>query len=202
MGRELQKQFGQKPQVIIPLPLLPGLDGFRKMSKSLNNYIGIDDPPDQMFGKLMSISDETMWLYFELLSFKSIAEISRLKKTVAEGENPRDVKLLLAEELTARFHSDLQALGARDDFIAQFQQRKMPAVIPEHNISIADASLPIANIMKLISLAKSTSEANRLIQQGAVKIDGQKVDSNVSIPRKKAILLQVGKLKFAKIILE
>ena len=202
MGRELQKQFGQKPQVIITLPLLPGLDGFRKMSKSLNNYIGIDDPPDQMFGKLMSISDETMWLYFELLSFKSIAEISRLKKTVAEGENPRDVKLLLAEELTARFHSDLQALGARDDFIAQFQQRKMPAVIPEHNISIADASLPIANIMKLISLAKSTSEANRLIQQGAVKIDGQKVDSNVSIPRKKAILLQVGKLKFAKIILE
>lgn len=200
MGRELQKHFGQKPQVIMTLPLLPGLDGIRKMSKSLGNYVGIDETAEQIFGKIMSISDETMWLYFELLSFKTINEIQELRDHVANGMNPRDVKFLLAEELAARFHHPEAARLAKESFIAQFQRKQMPDEIPEVVLKSEGGRLPIASIIKMASLADSTSDANRLIQQGAVRVDGVRVeDRNCVIEANKEIILQVGKRRFAKV---
>ncbi|VVC75143.1 Tyrosine--tRNA ligase [Aquicella siphonis] len=202
MGRELQKHFGQKPQIIITLPLLPGLDGIKKMSKSLGNYIGIDESADQIFGKVMSISDETMWLWFELVSFKSIEEIKNLRDQVNNGMNPRDVKFLLGEELAARFHQPEAARLARENFIAQFQKGQMPEDMPEVQVSSGDAGMSIAHIIKAAGLSDSTSEANRLLQQGAVRVDGERIsDKNLHIKEKKTIILQVGKRRFAKVTL-
>ena len=203
MGRELQKHFGQAPQVILTLPLLPGLDGFKKMSKSLDNYIGINEQAPQIFGKVMSISDETMWLYFELISFRSLKDIQKLRDDVTQGANPRDIKFLLAEEITARFHDEKSAKQAREQFIAQFQQGKLPENIPEVKLSVGRQGMPIANVIKSAGLTESTSEAVRLLQQGGVRIDGEKIkDKNLLLQASQTIILQVGKRRFAKVILE
>lgn len=203
MGRELQKHVGQKPQVVMMLPLLPGLDGIKKMSKSLGNYIGIDEPADQMFGKVMSISDETMWLWFELVSFRTIDEISQLREQTNNGMNPRDVKFLLGEEIVARFHSQEAAVQAREHFIAQFQKGEIPDDMPEIAISVGTSGMPIANVIKAASLTESTSDAVRMLQQGAVRIDGEKVmDRNTQMEAGKTIILQVGKRRFAKVVLQ
>jgi tyrosyl-tRNA synthetase len=203
MGRELQKQAGQKPQVVIMLPLLPGLDGVKKMSKSLGNYIGIDETADQIFGKVMSISDETMWLWFELISFRTMDEIKALRDQVNAGMNPRDVKFLLGEELAARFHSVDAAKQARENFIAQFQKGQVPDDMPEMKVLVGASGMPIANLIKATKLTESTSDAIRMLQQGAVRIDGEKIeDRNVQIQAGKTIILQVGKRRFAKVTLE
>lgn len=200
MGRELQKHFGQPPQVVIMLPLLPGLDGVKKMSKSLGNYIGIDESADEIFGKVMSISDETMWLWYELVSFRSIDEIQKLRNAVNEGMNPRDVKFLLGEELAARFHSTEAAKHAKENFIARFQKGQMPDDMPEVEVIVGENGMAIANVIKLAGLAESNSEAVRLIQQGAVRIDNERVqDKNLLLEAKKVIILQVGKRRFAKV---
>lgn len=202
MGRELQKHYGQEPQVIITTPLLPGLDGVRKMSKSLNNYIGIDEPPEQIFGKIMSLSDETMWLYFNLLSFKTWQEIERLREEVAGGKNPRDVKFLLAKELTARFHSEGAAQKAHHNFVAQFQKGKLPDDIPKLNVLVGEGML-LSVLIRTINFASSNSEARRLIRSGAVRIDGKKIqDEHLLLQSKGVITLQVGKLRYATINLE
>ena len=202
VGRELQRHYGQAQQVVMTLPLLEGLDGVNKMSKSLGNYIGITDTPTEMFGKVMSISDELMWRYFELLSFRPLAELQQFKKSVAEGANPRDLKFLLAEELIERFHSKMAAVGAREDFIARFQKGAMPDEIPEVTVNTAEAAMPIAVLLKSAGLVDSTSEANRMIQQGGVKINGNKVeDRNILIQKGEVAIYQVGKRKFAKVSL-
>jgi len=200
VGRELQKQFGQEPQVVITMPILEGLDGVQKMSKSLGNYIGITDAPDDMFGKLMSISDELMWRYFELLSFRPMAEIENLKQQITEGMNPRDVKFQLAEEIIARFHDQAAATRARENFIARFQKGAMPDEMPEVELSAGDAGLPIANLLKDAGLTSSTSDAMRMIKQGAVKIDGAKVeDKGLVVLAGAEHVFQVGKRKFARV---
>ena len=202
MGRELQKYFGQKPQTIITMPLLVGLDGVKKMSKSLGNYIGINEPADQIFGKIMSLSDDTMWLYFELLSFRSLAEIQKLRDDVANGMNPRDVKFLLGEELVTRFHNAEAAKTAKENFVAQFQKGQMPDDMPEIELIVGEEGMQIANIMKQAGLTESTSEAIRMLNQGAVRLDGEKVlDKNLRLTHNKSIILQVGKRRFAKIVL-
>jgi tyrosyl-tRNA synthetase len=202
MGRELQKQNGQKPQVIITLPLLPGLDGIKKMSKSLGNYIGIDEPAEQIFGKVMSISDETMWLWFELISFRTINEIKKLRDEVNSGMNPRDVKFLLGEEIVARFYNTDAAESARENFIAQFQKGQVPDNMPEVELVTGGNGMSIAHIIKAAKLTDSTSDAIRLLQQGAVRVDGEKiVDKNIHIQVKKTFILQVGKRRFAKVTL-
>lgn len=202
MGRELQKHFGMKPQVVMTLPLLPGLDGVKKMSKSLGNYIGISDSADEIFGKVMSLSDETMWLYFDLLSFKSLAEIAKLRAAAEQGKNPRDIKFLLAEELVARFHDEAAATKARENFIAQFQKGKLPEDMPTVELIVGDG-MTIANVMKAAGLAESSSAAIRLLEQGAVRVDGERVqDRNCMLNGKKTIILQVGKRKFAKVSLQ
>ncbi|MFI4955347.1 MAG: tyrosine--tRNA ligase, partial [Gammaproteobacteria bacterium] len=170
MGRELQKHFGQKPQTVITLPLLVGLDGVKKMSKSLGNYIGIDESPSEIFGKIMSLSDETMWLYFELISFRSLADIQKFREDVANGMNPRDIKFYLAEEIVERFHDKASATHARESFIAQFQQGGIPEDMEEVTLSVGAEGMQIANIIKMAGLTASTSEALRMIQQGAVRI--------------------------------
>lgn len=198
MGRELQKHFGQKPQTVITLPLLPGLDGVKKMSKSLGNYIGIDEAPSEIFGKVMSISDETMWVYFELISFKSMAEITRFKQEVAEGKNPRDIKFLLAEEIVERFHDRAAAIDAHKKFVEQFQQGMIPENLEKVQLA---AGMKIANVIKEAGLTASTSEALRMIQQGAVKIDGDRLtDLEFVLPGNKEIILQVGKRRFIKVL--
>lgn len=203
MGRELQKHFGDIPQIILTLPLLPGLDGVRKMSKSLSNYIGIDESAEQIFGKIMSISDETMWLYFELISFRSLAEIRKLRDSVTNGLNPRDVKFLLAEEIAARFHDEKAAIKAKERFIAQFQKGHLPDDMPNLKMDNDGKGMLISNLIKTAGLAVSTSEANRLIQQGAVRVDGEKIeDRNWILEPKKEIILQVGKRRFAKVRLD
>lgn len=203
MGRELQKQSGQKPQIVIMLPLLPGLDGIKKMSKSLGNYIGINETADQIFGKVMSISDETMWLWFELVSFRTIDEIKKLRDDVNNGMNPRDVKFMLGEELAARFHSPEAARHAHDNFIAQFQKGQIPDDMPEIKISVGETKIALANLIKMAKLTDSTSDAVRMLEQGAVRIDGEKVmDRNIQMEAGKTIILQVGKRRFAKITLE
>ncbi|NNL07185.1 MAG: tyrosine--tRNA ligase [Gammaproteobacteria bacterium] len=200
MGRQLQEQHGQKPQVVLTMPILEGLDGVQKMSKSLNNYIGIADEPRDMFGKIMSVSDELMWRYFELLSFRPMVEIDAFRQDVDSGKNPRDVKFLLAEEIITRFHSKEDATGAREGFIAQFARGAVPDDIPEHHFSTDDQGYPIANLLKDAGLCNSTSEAMRMIQQGAVKIDGDKVsDKSLRILAGTEAVFQVGKRKFARV---
>ncbi|MBT8128445.1 MAG: tyrosine--tRNA ligase [Gammaproteobacteria bacterium] len=200
MGRQLQEQHGQKPQVVLTMPILEGLDGVQKMSKSLNNYIGIADEPGDMFGKIMSVSDELMWRYFELLSFRPMVEIDAFRQDVDSGKNPRDVKFLLAEEIITRFHSKEDATGAREGFIAQFARGAVPDDIPEHHFSTDDQGYPIANLLKDAGLCNSTSEAMRMIQQGAVKIDGDKVsDKSLRILAGTEAVFQVGKRKFARV---
>jgi tyrosyl-tRNA synthetase len=202
MGRELQKHFGQAQQVVITMPLIEGLDGVKKMSKSLNNYIGIDEPASEMFGKIMSISDTLMWRYLELLSFKPMGEIEKLRQAVAEGMNPRDVKIALAKEIIARFHDTAAAEQAHADFITRFQKNEVPDVLPELTLNI-EQEISIAQLLKAANLVSSTSEAMRMIEQGAVKVDGEKLsDKALHIPVGTTHIYQVGKRKFAKITLE
>jgi tyrosyl-tRNA synthetase len=203
MGRQLQEQHGQKPQVVLTMPILEGLDGVQKMSKSLNNYIGIADEPKDMFGKIMSISDELMWRYFELLSFRPMAEIEGFQQEIESGKNPRDIKFLLAEEIIARFHSHEEATKAREGFIAQFARGAIPDDIPQHVFEAGDDGYPIANLLKDAGLCSSTSEAMRMIQQGAVKVDGGKVsDKSLRIVTGSEAVFQVGKRKFARVIVK
>ncbi len=200
VGRELQRQYGQEQQIVMTMPLLEGLDGVNKMSKSLGNYIGITDTPNDMFGKIMSISDDLMWRYFELLSFRPLTEINRFKQDVAQGTNPRDLKFLLAEELIERFHNKAAAVGAREDFIARFQKGAMPDGIPELSVAAGGENLPITILLKNAGLVASTSEAVRMIQQGGVKVDGVKVeDRSLLINKGTTAIFQVGKRKFAKV---
>ncbi len=200
VGRELQKQYGQSQQTVITLPILEGLDGVQKMSKSLGNYIGISETPDEMFGKIMSISDDLMWRYFELLSFRPIMEIEGLKKEMAAGRNPRDIKFLLGEEIVARFHSQADAVAARENFIARFQKGAMPDEIPEKTLTGEGGGLAIANLLKQAGLTQSTSDALRMIRQGAVKIDGQRIeDSKLHIAAGTVHVYQVGKRRFARV---
>lgn len=202
MGRELQKHFGQKPQTIITLPLLPGLDGIKKMSKSLGNYIGIDESAEQIFGKVMSISDETMWLWFELISFRSLEDIKHLRDETNAGMNPRDVKFLLGEELVARFHSPEAAKQARENFVAQFQKGQLPEDMAEVTVNVGETGMMITHVIKTAGLTESTSEAGRMVQQGGVRVDGEKIqDKNMLLTAKKTIILQVGKRRFAKVML-
>lgn len=200
VGRELQRQYGQNPQVIITMPILEGLDGVQKMSKSLNNYIGINDKPGEMFGKVMSISDDLMWRYFELLSFKTMAEIDGFRQQVSEGENPRDVKFKLALEIVSRFHSVAEAKAAQDEFINRFRKGEMPDDIAEISLQSEAGALPIANLLKNAGLTQSTSDAMRMIRQGAVKIDGEKVeDTKLAIEVSSTHIYQVGKRRFARV---
>ncbi|KOO57289.1 tyrosine--tRNA ligase [Rheinheimera sp. KL1] len=203
MGRELQKDEGQRPQTIIMVPLLEGLDGVQKMSKSLGNYIGITDTPGEMFGKVMSISDELMWRYYDLLSFRPIADITALKQQAAEGRNPRDIKIELAKEIIARFHDEAAADAAEQDFIQRFQKNALPDDIPELTLTLTSDSIQIANLLKEAGLVESTSEALRMIKQGAVKLDGEtKVeDSKMEFAKGSHHIFQVGKRKFAKVSL-
>ncbi|AUI83604.1 tyrosine--tRNA ligase [Alteromonas sp. Cnat2-8] len=202
MGRELQKEQGQKQQSIVMVPLLEGLDGVQKMSKSLNNYIGITDAPNDMFGKVMSISDDLMWRYYDLLSFRPLEEIAELKTRVANGENPRDIKIMLAKEIIARFHDDAAAEGAHQDFIQRFQKNAIPDDMPELEIVLSDEGIAIGNLLKEANLVGSTSDAMRMIKQGAVKINGDKVeDTRLVITEKGENVYQVGKRKFARITL-
>ncbi|GAB3004904.1 tyrosine--tRNA ligase [Psychrosphaera aestuarii] len=202
MGRELQKEEGQTPQSVLMMPLLEGLDGVQKMSKSLNNYIGITDAPNDMFGKVMSISDELMWRYYDLLSFRPLEEIADLKAQVEAGTNPRDIKIDLAKELIARFHSEDDAQAAHNDFIKRFQKNALPDDIPEINVPATEA-MGIANVLKEAGLVGSTSEAMRMIKQGAVKLDGKEkvTDSKMMVELGAPQIFQVGKRKFAKITL-
>ncbi|WP_131112014.1 tyrosine--tRNA ligase [Sulfuricystis thermophila] len=198
VGRELQKHYGQTPQCILTMPLLEGLDGVNKMSKSLGNYIGIAEPPREIFGKLMSISDELMWRYYELLSFRSSNEIAQLKRDVAEGANPRDIKISLAQELVARFHGQDAARAALEDFLARFQRGAIPDDMPELSLPAG----PVAQVLKQAGLVASTSEALRLIDGGGVRIDGVKIeDRALQLQAGSTIVLQVGKRKFARITL-
>jgi tyrosyl-tRNA synthetase len=200
MGRELQKDQGQKPQSILMVPLLEGLDGVQKMSKSLNNYIGITDSPTDMFGKIMSISDELMWRYYDLLSFKPIEEIEQLKIDMANGTNPRDIKIALAQELIARFHNKADAEAALQDFIQRFQKNAIPDEMPEIEVIIDAQGIAIGNLLKQADLVASTSDAMRMIKQGAVKINGEKVtDTRFVVQQKGENVYQVGKRKFARI---
>jgi len=202
MGRELQKEQGQKQQSIVMVPLLEGLDGVQKMSKSLNNYIGITDAPNDMFGKVMSISDDLMWRYYDLLSFRPLEEIAELKTRVANGENPRDIKIMLAKEIIARFHDEAAAEGAHQDFIQRFQKNAIPDDMPELEIALSDEGIAIGNLLKEANLVGSTSDAMRMIKQGAVKINGDKVeDTRLVITEKGENVYQVGKRKFARITL-
>ncbi|MDO6704832.1 tyrosine--tRNA ligase [Photobacterium sp. 1_MG-2023] len=199
IGRELQKAEGQKPQVVLTMPLLVGLDGVKKMSKSAHNYIGITEAPNEMFGKIMSISDDLMWNYYELLSFRPLEAIEQLKQEIADGRNPRDVKILLAKEIIARFHSEADAEAAEQDFINRFQKGAMPDEMPEFEF---EAGVAIANLLKDADLVNSTSDALRMIRQGAVKIDGEKVeDTKLELSAGTAVY-QVGKRKFARITLK
>ncbi len=199
MGREMQKSYGQKPQVILTMPLLVGLDGVKKMSKSAHNYIGVADAPSEMFGKIMSISDDLMWSYFELLSFRPLEELAQFKQDVANGKNPRDVKFLLAKEIIARFHSEADADAAEQEFISRFQKGNMPEEMPEFEF---EAGMPIANLLKDAELVNSTSDAMRMIRQGAVKIDGEKVEDTKLTPAAGTAVYQVGKRKFARVTLK
>lgn len=202
MGRELQKHYGQSPQVVITMPLIEGLDGVKKMSKSLNNYIGIDEPANDMFGKLMSISDDLMWRYIELLSFRPMSEITQLKKAVVEGFNPRDVKMDFAKEIITRFHDKAAAEHAHADFIARFQKNEIPTDLTELVLTAENARMSICQLLKAANLVASTSEAMRMIDQGAVKVDGEKlVDKSLTIAKGKSHIFQVGKRRYAKVTL-
>ena len=200
VGRELQKHYGQKPQVILTMPILEGLDGVQKMSKSLDNYIGINEPAEEMFGKLMSVSDELMWRYFELLSFRPLQEIERLQQDVQQGMNPRDVKFQLGQEIVERFHDKPAAERALAAFIARFQKGAMPDQMPELTIDSDGGEIKIANLLKNASLTGSTSDAFRMIKQGAVRIDGERItDKGLSIAAGNTYVFQVGKRRFARV---
>ncbi len=202
VGRELQKHYGQPPQCVLTMPLLEGLDGVNKMSKSYGNYVGINEPPKEIFGKLMSVSDDLMWRYYELLSFRSSEEIARFKQEIAGGRNPRDVKVLLAQEIVQRFHSHRAAEDALADFDARFRQGAIPADIEEVSIACGAESLPIAQVLKQVGLTGSTSEALRMIEQGGVRLDGEKVsDRSLILKAGTTVVLQVGKRKFARVSL-
>jgi len=202
VGRQLQQDFGQPQQIVMTTPLLEGLDGVQKMSKSLGNYIGITEPPGEMFGKLMSISDDLMWRYFEVLSFRSLDDIANLKKAVADGMNPRDAKFELGMEIVARFHDDAAAEGARQEFISRFQKGAMPDEIAEVSLETQDGQLGIAHLLRGAGLVASTSEAFRMIKQGAVRIDGERVeDRALLIEVGSTHIYQVGKRKFARVTL-
>ena len=202
VGRQLQQDFGQPQQIVMTTPLLEGLDGVQKMSKSLGNYIGITEPPGEMFGKLMSISDDLMWRYFEVLSFRSLDDIANLKKAVADGMNPRDAKFELGMEIVARFHDDAAAEGARQEFISRFQKGAMPDEIAEVSLEAQDGQLGIAHLLRGAGLVASTSEAFRMIKQGAVRIDGERVeDRSLQIGVGSTHIYQVGKRKFARVTL-
>ena len=200
VGRELQRSYDQDPQVVLTVPILEGLDGTNKMSKSLNNYIGVDEAPDEMFGKIMSISDDLMWRWFELLSFISEKEIASLKNEMDSGKNPRDIKFILAEELVNRFHADGDGEACKEAFLQRFQKGLMPEDIPGISIDIDGNSMPLVNLLKNTEMVASTSEAARLIKQGGVKIDSKKVeDPKLEIKKGSEAIYQVGKRKFLKI---
>ena len=196
MGRELQKQAGMEPQVILTMPILEGLDGIQKMSKSLDNYIGIDDAPNDMFGKIMSISDKLMWRYLELLSFESLKTIADWKIEVENGENPRNIKFRLADEIITRFHSAESATQAQQNFVDRFAKNKVPDEMPEFNF---DTGIKIANLLKEAGLVNSTSDAFRMIKEGAAKIEGEKITDRNLEPEIGTATYQVGKRKFARV---
>lgn len=199
VGRHLQQQYGQPPQIVMTVPLLEGTDGVQKMSKSLGNYIGIVEPPDEIFGKLMSISDELMWRYFDLLSFRSNEDLAALRQSVADGRNPRDVKFLLCEEIISRFHGARAAEQAQETFIARFREGAMPEDMPEKTLDTDGEGIGIAAALSGCGLTSSNSEAFRMIQQGGVRIDGEKVsDRGLVLPAGFSGILQVGKRKFCK----
>ncbi len=203
VGRQLQETYGQQPQVVITMPILEGLDGVQKMSKSLGNYIGINESADEMFGKLMSISDELMWRYFELLSFRPLTEIEKFGQDIAEGTNPRDIKFLLCEEIIERFHDRDAAIKARENFIARFQKGAMPDEMPEIALSAVDGQIGVANVLKDAGLVTSTSEAMRMIKQGAVKIDAEKItDPKMTLEPGAQYVIQVGKRRFARVTIK
>ena len=200
VGRELQRSYDQEPQVVLTVPILEGLDGTNKMSKSLNNFIAIDEEPNDMFGKIMSISDELMWRWFELLSFITEEEIEQLKIKMKEGTNPRDIKFLLAEELVDRFHSEGEGKSCKEAFLQRFQKGQVPDDIPSVSVDVGDDGMPLTNLLKNCEMTTSTSEAMRLIKQGGVKIDSVKVeDPKLIVMQGQESIYQVGKRKFLKI---
>ncbi|CAC9443612.1 Tyrosyl-tRNA synthetase (EC [uncultured Gammaproteobacteria bacterium] len=199
IGRELQKRYGKEQQVILTMPILEGLDGVQKMSKSLNNYIGIDDTPDEMFGKIMSISDDLMWRYFELLSFQSLETIAHLKQEMTQGKNPRDIKFILADEIITRFHNAEAAKQAQQNFINRFAKNKIPDEMEEFTF---DAGVKIANLLKDAGLCPSTSNAYQMIKQGAAKINGEKITNKNLEPEIGTEVYQVGKRKFARVTIQ
>ncbi|MGE5731594.1 MAG: tyrosine--tRNA ligase, partial [Gemmatimonas sp.] len=200
VGRELQRHYGQEPQCILTLPLLEGLDGVNKMSKSLDNYVGITEAPNEMFGKLMSISDDLMWRYYELLSFAPLSDVARLKRECKEGRNPRDAKVALAQEIVARFHSKSAALHALAEFEARFRGGAMPEDMPEVTLHSAGAGIPVAQLAKQAGIVQSTSEALRLIAQRGMKLDGDVVaDKAHVVAAGTTVVVQAGKRKFARV---
>jgi tyrosyl-tRNA synthetase len=202
MGRELQKHFGQPAQCVLTMPLLEGLDGVNKMSKSLGNYVGITDTPQDMFGKLMSISDELMWRYLELLSFKSLSTLAKWRVEVAQGRNPRDIKVLLAQEIITRFHSKEAAIDALAEFEARFQKGVLPEDMPEIGVESTDGLIGITQLLKQAGLVASTSEAIRMIDAGAVKLDGEKISDKALQIKAGVVVAQVGKRKFGRVTIQ
>src|SRR5687768_3645244 len=202
VGRELQKDYGQEPQVIITMPLLEGLDGVNKMSKSLGNYVGIDEPAGEMFGKLMSVSDELMWRYIELLSFESLATIADWNRAIGEGANPRDTKVRFAQEIVERYHGKPAAIAALEDFNARFREGAVPEDLVEQVIDVPADGAPLAQVLKTSGVCPSTSDAHRMIEQGGVRVNGEKViDKSLKLGAGATYVLQVGKRKFAKVAL-
>jgi len=203
VGRQLQEQYGQRPQIVLTMPILEGLDGGQKMSKSLGNYIGINELPNEMFGKLMSISDDLMWRYFELLSFRPLVEIAGFKKQIKEGANPRDIKFLLGQEVVARFHGVAAGRAAQEEFVARFQKGALPEDMPELDLKVGNEGISIVELLKKCKLVASGSEANRLMEQGGVRVDGEKAeDRNRRLNAGASHVLQVGKRKFARVTLK
>jgi tyrosyl-tRNA synthetase len=203
VGRQLQEHYGQKPQIVLTMPILEGLDGVQKMSKSLGNYIGINEPANEMFGKLMSISDDLMWRYFELLSFRPLAEIAGFKQQIEGGANPRDIKFLLGQEIVARFHGAAAGQAAQDEFVARFQKGALPEDMPELSLTAPADGIGIVDLLKQAQLVASGSEANRMLEQGGVKVDGEKAaDRSLKLKAGNAYVLQVGKRKFARVTLK
>ncbi len=200
VGRELQKHYGQRPQCVLTMPLLEGLDGVNKMSKSLGNYIGINESPREIFGKIMSVSDDLMWRYYDLLSFRHVTEIVGFRREIDEGRNPRDVKVLLAQEIVERFHSRSAAEDALSEFEARFRQGVLPDDMPELTVASDGDALSVVSVLKLAGLTASTSEGLRMLAQGAVRANGEKVsDKGLAFSSGESVILQVGKRKFAKI---
>ncbi len=202
VGRQLQQAYGQPPQIVFTMPLLEGLDGVQKMSKSLGNYVGITDPPGEMFGKLMSVSDDLMWRYFELLSFRPTGEIDALREAVAEGKNPRDVKFELAREIVARFHDAAAAEAAKSEFVSRFRDGAMPEDMEEVRLRSPDEGLGLADVLRQAQLTASNSEAFRMIAQGAVRVDGDRVEDRGARLGAGTYVLQVGKRRFARVVID